>query len=117
MMSRPFPLALPVVAALLLAGCGGMNVWPFGEKAVERSRTPANATEYRCAGGKGFYLRMADGAAWVILPERQFRLDPVAGSAGRYGNGRATLTVGTDTTLADPPAINYSECKAVAAAG
>ncbi len=110
-------LVLAVAASLPLAGCGGMNVWPFGERAVEHSRTPANASEYRCAGGKGFFLRMTDGAAWVILPERQFRLDPVAGSAGRYSNGRATLTVGSDTTLADPPAIDYSECKTVAAAG
>ena len=113
---RTFPI--PILAALLLGGCGGMNVWPFGgEKSAERPRTPANATEYQCAGGKVFHLRMLDGAAWVILPERQFRLDPVAGSAGRYSNGRATLALGAETTLADPPAIDFKGCKLPAAGG
>ena len=52
-------------AALLLSACGDMNLKkynPFGGDPVqERSRTPANATEYQCAGGKRIYVRTLDG--------------------------------------------------------
>jgi membrane-bound inhibitor of C-type lysozyme len=115
-------LALGLMATAL-GGCGSMklNVWPFGEgTTVERPRGPENATEYRCEGGKGFYVRYLDGgaAAWVIYPDRQVRLDKVAGSAvGRYSNGIAVLQLdGDKASLTDGPAINYTACKAPAAA-
>ena len=113
---------LPALAlSFILSACGGVNVWPFGgEKNQERSRTPANATAYQCAGGKHFYLRYLDngGAAWIILPEREFRLDKLAATGTRYGNGVATLDVnGNEATLADGPAISYAGCKAAVADG
>jgi len=111
--------ALPALAclSLLLAGCGGLNLWPFGgEKDQDRIGAPADATEYQCAGGKHFYVRYLDngGAAWVIFPEREFRLDKVAAAAGtRYSNRVATLEVnGNEATLADGPAISFIGCKA-----
>ena len=101
---------------LFIAGCGSVNLWPFGgEGAQERSRAPANAAEYQCDAGKRFYVRYLDGgsSAWVILPEREFRLDKVAaGSGTRYGNGSATLEVnGSEASLADAPAIAFTGCK------
>ena len=111
------PLAL-VVSALLLAGCGGMRVWPFGgDGSVDPSRGPELATRYRCAGGKSFYLRfLAGGEAWVILPDREIRLDKVDGAAGRrFSNGRSTLDMAgadtTETTLRDGSAAVFADCK------
>lgn len=109
--------ALPAAAslALLLAGCGGFNIWPYGG-GKEQSRTPADATEYQCAGGKHFYVRYLynGGAAWIIFPDREFRLDKVASAAGtRYTNGIAILEVnGNEATLADGSAISFTGCKA-----
>ncbi len=105
-----------VCLALLVTGCGSVNLWPFGSDATpERSRALANATEYQCDAGKRFYVRYLDGggAAWVILPEREFRLDKVAAASGtRYSNGSATLEVnGNEAALADPPAISFTGCK------
>lgn len=104
--------------ALLLSGCGGVNVnlWPFGEGSVEeRSRVPANATAYQCEGGKRLYVRYLDNgaAAWVIFREREFRLDRVgAGPGARYTNGNAVLeTSDKETTLNDGPAIVFTRCK------
>lgn len=102
--------------ALLMTGCGSVNLWPFGsDTAPERSRAPANATEYQCDAGKRFYVRYLDGggSAWVILPEREFRLDKVAAASGtRYSNGSATLEVnGNEAALADAPAISFIGCK------
>ncbi len=81
------------LAGGLMAGCGGASLWPFGEKLTELSRIPANAIEYRCNNDRRFYARsLENGAAvWVIYPEREFRLDKVAGAEDRYSNGVAML--------------------------
>jgi membrane-bound inhibitor of C-type lysozyme len=113
-------LAVPACLALLLSGCGGVNVslWPFdGKKESGASSAPANATEYQCNGGKHFYVRYIDNgaAAWLIYPEREVSLTKVAATSGiRYSNGIATLNVnGAEASLEDGPAIAYSGCKAV----
>ena len=105
------------VVSLLLEGCSGMSMPSLlGEKNLERSRVPANSITYQCEGNKRFYLRYLDNgaAAWVILPEREFRLDKVSADAGtRYGNGKAVLQVqGDEVTLLDGPTVNYTGCKA-----
>jgi membrane-bound inhibitor of C-type lysozyme len=106
-------LAIP----LFVAGCGGFKIWPFGEDEKPRmSRGPENATEYRCDAGKVFHVRYLDAgkSAWLILPDRQVRLDRLAGDTGtRYSNGIADLRVnGDEAALTDGPVISYSGCKA-----
>lgn len=103
----------PALFALLLSGCGGVNLWPFGEPATaELSRKPANATEYRCDEGKVFYVRSLDaGAVWLIAPDREIRLDKLPGE-GRYGVGRVALELsGQAATLTDPPGPPFTGCK------
>ena len=84
----------------------------FDTKEVARSRVPPNSTEYRCDAGKSFFLRTTDpAAAWVILPEREFRLDRVAGAASRYENRVARLELnGEQATLTDGP-DSFAGCK------
>ena len=100
------PIFLALAAAL--SGCGGVSLWPFGGSAsTELSRKPANATEYRCAGGKGFYVRSLDGnAVWLIAPDREIRLDRPAGSKDMvYVAGKVRLEISAqNATLLDPPA-------------
>lgn len=108
----------PLCLSLILSGCGGFKLWPFGgEKGQERSRTPSNASEFQCTGGKKFYLRYLDngGAAWIIYPDREVRLDKVATASGTsYSNGIAVLNVsGNEATLEDGPAISFAGCKKV----
>ena len=103
----------------LLAGCGDMNVkkyLPFtSDTPQERSRTPVNATEYQCAGGKRFYVRTLEGGAavWLILPEREVRLDRLgAEGATRYSKGNTVLELNGDATrLSDGAAVSFSACK------
>lgn len=113
-------IAVPVLSALtlLLSGCGSMSMgglWPFDSGPEERSRAPANAVAYLCDGGKRLYVRYLDNGAhaWVILPEREFRLDKSPSSSGtRYGTGRASLEVnGNEVTLSDGPSVSYTACK------
>ena len=100
----------PIVfaVAVQLAGCGGVSLWPFGGPgSKEISRKPADATEYRCVGGKGFYVRNLEGnAVWLIAPDREIRLEKPAGAPGTtYTAGKVRLEIaGEDATLADPPA-------------
>ena len=100
--------------AIQLAGCS--SIWPFGGGSGERiSRVPANATEYQCEGGKRFYMRYLDNgaSAWIIFPEREFRLDKVASASGtRYANASAVLDVaGNEVSLTDGPTAVFKGCK------
>ncbi len=110
--------ALPAFASLaLLSACSATELWPFGgAKRQELSRTPSNATEYQCNNGRRLYVRYLDNgaAAWVIFPEREFRLDKVASAEGaRYSNGVTLLeTSGNEARLLDGPAAAFTGCKA-----
>lgn len=111
--------ALPAAASisLVLAGCGGFSIWPFGDRDQGQAGVPANATHYLCAAGKSFYLRYLDnGAAWVIYPDREVRLDKLATEPGnKYSNGIATLEItGNDATLSDGPSVVYTGCSVAA---
>ena len=114
---RPVLVCALLAAVLGSAGCGGasdaLTGGLFGVKELDRSRPPANATQYACEGGKSFYLRLQEDAAWVILPEREFRLDKVAGGAGtRYSNRAASLDLGPNgATLVDAPDLSFTGCK------
>ena len=103
-----------VCGALLAGGCGGFNLWPFGESGgSEQSRKPANAAEYRCDGGRAFYVRNIDGGAvWLIAPDREIRLEK-KGEAS-WGVGRVLLEIGAaGATLVDPP-TQFTGCKKAA---
>ncbi len=102
------------LVAALLSGCGGVSLWPFGSSgSTERSRKPADATEYQCEGGKVFYVRNLDaGAVWLIAPDRQIRLEKPAGETGTvYAAGKVRLEITPqNATLLDPPA-QFLGCK------
>jgi len=103
--------------AVLLAGCsGGGGWWPFGGSSQPApERIPAGATEYACADNKRLLVRYTpDGkSAWVIYPDREFRLDRVAsGSGERYTNGSTTLaTQGDEVLLEADGARQFGGCK------
>jgi membrane-bound inhibitor of C-type lysozyme len=107
-----------IAAALLatmLGGCSG-GWWPFGRSDAELpNRIPAGATEYACAQGKRLLVRhSADGkSAWVILPDREFRLDRVAAGPGdRFSNGVSTLQVqGEEAVLESEGSRQFADCK------
>lgn len=104
----------PLGLVLLLAGCGGGKLWPFGEdKPQGRSNAPANSTEYQCNGGKRFYVRMLDSGntAWLILSDREVSLAKTA--SGRYSNGISTLSInGNEATLEVSATASLTDCKA-----
>ena len=103
---------------MLLGACSGISVsslWPFGSDSLQGREPgpPPNAVAYRCDGNRSFYLRMLEsGAAWVILPDREFRLDRNAGTPGRFGNGVAVLDLKDDAaTLSEGAGQNFTGCR------
>ena len=105
-------------ATLMLSACGSVsvNLWPFGgDKEQDPSRTPAGASAYQCEGGKRLFVRYLDNgaAAWVILPDREFRLNKITSGTGtRYSNGSATLDVKDGgAVLSDGATVTHAGCK------
>jgi len=109
-----------LAAAVTLAGCSSVNLWPFGSSDTPvLSRAPAGATEYFCNNDRRFYARFLDNGAsiWVILPEREFRLDK-ADAGGRYTNRSAILEINeaNEVSLRDGATLAFTGCKAGGAA-
>lgn len=102
-----------LASTLLLAACGTLDFIGLGSgPAPEAARTPPNATQYRCAANTGFWLRTLEGGAlWLILPEREIRLEPVKGDENKFSAGRVQLVLAGDAAqLADPP-TTFADCK------
>lgn len=107
-------LAILALGALL-SGCSG-GWLPWGNSGREQpQRLPEGATELACAQGKRLVVRYtADGkSAWVLLPDREFRLDRVAqGGAERYANGPNALSIEGDGIALDiDGARQFSDCR------
>ena len=114
---------IAVLAAGLIAGCGGMdsvrNLWPFGERSGEAPRIPADVTVYDCDGQKQLLVRYSGdrGYAMILLPEREFRLDAVpSGSGAKYSNWRTVLsTKGEEASVEEGGSAIFANCKLKAA--
>ena len=103
----------PLLLVVWLAGCSSW--WPWGDSSGDVPRVPPGATAYKCDGNKELYVRYVDGgkSAFVIFPEREFRLDTAETVSGvRYTNGHTTLrTKGNEAILEEGSNVVYSNCK------
>ncbi len=107
------PSILLIGLLVLLPSCSGIKLNPFSSESGERSRDPANATEYVCEGKGRFFVRMLNNGndAWLIYPDHEVNL-PKTGTDNRYSSGAITLVInGAETTLNDGEKIAYTSCK------
>ena len=104
-----------LMTAALLAGCSWRPWSTSPDTTGTGPRTPPGATAYACEGKKRLLVRFeADGkSAWVIYPDREFRLQRAAAASGdRFSNGRSTLTVADgEATLAEGGTLEFAKCK------
>src|SRR5262245_34882152 len=91
-------VAMALAGTLALAGCGGSSSswmpWSKTPSDTGGPRTPAGATAYGCDNSKRLLVRYEAGgkSAWVIYPDREFRLDRTeSGSGERFSRGSTTL--------------------------
>lgn len=111
MMTMTRTLSTAALVAIV-QGCAG-SWWPFGSSDGEAGRIPPGAVEYMCAEGKRLFVRFTDDgkSAWVILPERELRLDRSATSE-RYSNATTTLSLVDDNAQLDVEgARQFADCK------
>ena len=117
-MRKP-PLLLPatIILTTLLTACSNVKVWPFGNDETTSSGAPSGAREYRCDGGKRFYVRHSGNgnSVWLILPERELNLSKASSSGEpKYTAGNTSLLLeGEQAVLAENGNILYSGCKTI----
>jgi membrane-bound inhibitor of C-type lysozyme len=103
------------VVVVMLIGCRGGGWTPWSRSSGEAPRLPPGAKGYACEGGKRLIVRVdADAkSAWVIYPDREFRLTRVTSDSGeRYSNNRTTLSInGAETTLEESGQVQFANCK------
>ena len=107
---------------LLIAGCSTdrmkkLMTWS-NEPIDQSSQRLAGTTQYECDGARRLAVRFgaANQPVMMVFPDREFRLDPVAGSPGRYSNTRSTFIVQGDTvTYEEPGTQPLTNCKRPAA--
>jgi hypothetical protein len=107
-------ILLAAVALLATGACSTIgNLWSGGPRELPRAR--ADAVTMSCDAGKTLLVRMEPGgkSAWIILPEREFRLDRVSDAADtRYSNGRTTLLVRDERmSLEESGAPGLANCR------
>src|SRR4051812_40581116 len=88
------PMVAVLATVLAMTGCSSIDeLFRGGPRELSRARS--DVTEYTCAEGKTLSVKMEPGAkaAWIVLPDREYRLDAEAGASDRYSNGRSTLMV------------------------
>jgi len=116
-------IAAAAIAAAVGIASGGCS-FLAGDDDVGQARVAPCGIEYRCeaTGGepaRSLYLHKVDrkpGSLWVMLPEREFRVDPerVGAPVSTYTNGRSTLDLAGDTaSLTEDGKVTYSNCKRV----
>jgi hypothetical protein len=113
-------IASVALALTVLTGCGSLNpmTWWRGDPEEQRPARLLGAVFYQCEAKKSLALRHApQGQDWVmvILPDREFRLDPQGANSGRYTNGKTTLsTQGDVVTVEEGGAPMFAGCKRAA---
>ena len=76
--------------------------------------TPEDTTKFQCANNESFYLRYLEenNAVWVILKDREFRLDKNDGANNTYANSSISLDIkeGSAVIEIDSSTV-YKECQ------
>jgi hypothetical protein len=103
-----------IVMMAMLAGCsvGGWN--PLASSGPSGPYTPPGAKGYACEGGKRLLVRFESDAksAWVIWPDRETRLNRVAGAGEQFSNGRATLSLNDgEARVEEGGRVEFAGCK------
>jgi len=85
----------------------------FSNEFEEKDLRPEDSIEYNCDKKKSFFLfYLNEGkSVWVILPDREFKLDQVSESQSIYTNDITTLEISSENTqIKNEKEILYDQC-------
>jgi hypothetical protein len=86
----------------------------FSDNYDEVNLAPEDAIKYQCANNESFYLRYLEenNAVWVILKNREFRLDRIESENKSYANNTTTLDIkGSNAIIKVDASILYKKCQ------
>ena len=76
--------------------------------------TPEDTTKFQCANNESFYLRYLEenNAVWVILKDREFRLDKIDDGNKAYANSTTSLDINEGSAVIKlDSSILYEDCQ------
>ena len=85
----------------------------FSNEFEEKVIRPEWSIEYNCQKKKIFFLYYLNEkkSVWIILPNREFKLDQISESQDIYTNNITTLEISSDNTqIKNEKEIIYSQC-------
>ena len=104
----------------LILSCSSLNIDRIEEiLAFEYEKIdsiPEDAIKFQCANNEFFYLKYLDenNAVWVILKDREFRLDKIESQDKAYANTTTTLDIkGNNAIIKVDASILYKECQII----
>ena len=90
------------------------DIFSFDDKS--QSLSPDNSTQFICDQNRTFFLRYLEdnNAVWIILNNREFRLDKVLVDDNKYSNGKTVLEFFQDSvTISSNEKSLYKQCKEI----
>jgi len=76
--------------------------------------TPEDAIKFQCANNESFFLKYLEdnNAVWVILKDREFRLDRIESENKAYANNTSTIDIkGNNAVIKVDTSILYKKCQ------
>jgi hypothetical protein len=90
------------------------DIFSFDDKS--QSLSPDNSTQFMCDQNQTFFLRYLEGnnAVWIILNNREFRLEKVLVDDNKYSNGKTVLEFFQDNVkITSNEKSLYEQCKEI----
>ena len=85
----------------------------FSDESEEKIIRPENSIEYNCENKKTFFLVFLNKkkSVWLILPNREFKLNNIEEFQNIYTNDITTLEIASENTqIKNEKEILYSQC-------
>ena len=85
----------------------------FSNEVIEKNIRPEDSIEYNCEKKKIFFLFYLNDkkSVWVVLPNREFKLNQIDESQNIYSNTITTLEISPEQTqIKNEEEILYSQC-------
>lgn len=86
----------------------------FSDSYEEVDLTPKDTTQFQCANNEFFYLKYLEenNAVWVILKDREFRLDKIDDGNKAYANSTTSLDINEGSAVIKlDSSILYEDCQ------
>ena len=85
----------------------------FSNEVIEKNIRPEDSIEYNCEKKKIFFLFYLNDkkSVWIVLPNREFKLNQIDESQNIYSNNITTLEISPEQTqIKNEEEILYSQC-------